>query len=786
MSSSSVLKFVLTSSTALSALVATAAVAAPTQILTPNVITTAGSTSTTLGGATFINQGMVGVARIPAGTKDFNGDTLGAFSSLDVLPGSWHRNADGSYGGVLYGLPDRGPNQIGSVGFSDYPGRANIYTMAFTPYTGTTSLAANANVLNLTQSGGFLFKDFNGNVTTGFDPGAAGPNAFVTQNGFNLPGSKIGAAAGKISLDAEGIRFLQNGNFYVSDEYGANVYYFDPTGKMLGVIQPPTALVPRTSAAGTTPDTLSFNSLVDSPVGRRFNQGIEGMAIMPDQKHMVTLLQSATEQDSTSAAVTRTNTRLMVYDISQTNTPTNPIGDYVLQLPVYNTTGSGAAANATAAQSELLALNNTQFLVLSRDANGLGLANNPPVFKSVLLVDINGATNIAGTPFETSYTPISPGGNLVASITPVQQTQLVNILNTTQLGKFGINLNNGAAGSANPTTPTTLTEKWEGMSLVPALDEKAPQDFFLLVGNDDDFLASNCNVGGQNCAQGVNSDALVLVYRLTLPTYVDPGYLGALAGSGPTMLGLSEMASHDLAVSNDVSQHFEILRHDAGVVPAQAEDIGFSVWGGGGFLSREESRLTTDSQLSGGTIGLDAHLSPELLLGASVGYYGGTSKATGGFKMSPDAVQLSAYGAWQSAGISADLVATYSDQEFRNIMRPGAYGLTAGGETNGTGLTVTGEVGYMMDSDAFHFGPVAGFTYVDLDIDGYTESGAAGGNIIFPDLHSSGVSGFFGGEASMAFDDVRAILRLTYNTEDVYQSGSTNLLLASAADVMGT
>ena len=92
------------------------------------------------------------------------------------------------------------------------------------------------------------------------------------------------------------------------------------------------------------------------------------MAVTPDQKHLVTLLQSATMQDSTTNQATRTNTRLMVYDISATNTPTNPVADYVLQLPVYNTTGSGAAVNATAAQSELLALNDKQFLVLSRDA----------------------------------------------------------------------------------------------------------------------------------------------------------------------------------------------------------------------------------------------------------------------------------------------------------------------------------------------------------------------------------------------------------------------------------
>jgi hypothetical protein len=207
------LKRLLVAGAAAPALLAAGALAAPISITTPHIDTTAGSTSVTFGGQTFVNQGLQGVARIPAGTKDFNGDTLGAFSSLDVLPGSWHLNADGSYGGTLYGLPDRGPNQIGSVTFSDYPGRANIYSMAFTPYTGSAAISSSANVLNLTQTGGFLFKDFNGNVTTGLDPGLPGPNAYVTENGLNLPGSKIGAAAGKISLDAEGIRFLQNGNF---------------------------------------------------------------------------------------------------------------------------------------------------------------------------------------------------------------------------------------------------------------------------------------------------------------------------------------------------------------------------------------------------------------------------------------------------------------------------------------------------------------------------------------------------------------------------------------------
>src|SRR5262249_27221015 len=144
------------------------------------------------------------------------------------------------YTGTLFSLPDRGPNGIGSVSFSDFAGRTSIFTMLFNPYTSTVNLPVSADSqhqLALTQNGGFFFKDFNGHVTTGLDPAQPGGDAstaFVTQNGMKLPGSSIGPAAGKISLDAEGLRFLNDGSFYVSDEYGANVYYFDSTGQMKG------------------------------------------------------------------------------------------------------------------------------------------------------------------------------------------------------------------------------------------------------------------------------------------------------------------------------------------------------------------------------------------------------------------------------------------------------------------------------------------------------------------------------------------------------------------------
>ena len=51
--------------------------------------------------------------------------------------------------------------------------------------------------------------------------------------------------------------------------------------------------------------------------------------------------------------------------------------------------------------SELLALNDTQFLILDRDSGGRGAANNnAPSYKEVVAVDTAGATDLAGTAFD--------------------------------------------------------------------------------------------------------------------------------------------------------------------------------------------------------------------------------------------------------------------------------------------------------------------------------------------------------------------------------------------------
>src|ERR1700740_1882841 len=68
--------------------------------------------------ATFVNQGLVGVARVPSDARDQFGDTLGGFGSAMAMDlNSWKKNRDGSYAGTLFMVPDRGWNTQGTVDY---------------------------------------------------------------------------------------------------------------------------------------------------------------------------------------------------------------------------------------------------------------------------------------------------------------------------------------------------------------------------------------------------------------------------------------------------------------------------------------------------------------------------------------------------------------------------------------------------------------------------------------------------------------------------------------------
>jgi hypothetical protein len=257
--------------------------------------------------------------------------------------------------------------------------------------------------------------------------------------------------------------------------------------------------------------------------GRQNNQGFEGLALSPDGRTLFTMLQSAARQDGgTGSSGPRRYTRLLAYDV--TGTEPRLKGHYVLELPTFLV----GAATRVAAQSEIVALNNHQILVLARDGNGHGLANPVSAYRSIQIHDFSEATNLVGTSYETTATPVAPNGILVAGVAAGTSTVLVDINDAVQLAKFG--LNNGPVDNDN-----TLSEKWEALAMVPALDPFAPDDWFLFVGNDNDFITASGFQDGAAYGERFENDTMVLVYRLTLPSRLgNSSSRGTLSGADAT------------------------------------------------------------------------------------------------------------------------------------------------------------------------------------------------------------------------------------------------------------
>ena len=95
-------------------------------------------------------------------------------------------------------------------------------------------------------------------------------------------------------FDTEGIRVSNDGkSVFISDEYGPYIYQFDRnTGVRLRTFTLPSYFyVPNCRRWGNT--EISGNT-----VGRTANKGMEGLAITPDGKTLVGIVQNALIQDA--------------------------------------------------------------------------------------------------------------------------------------------------------------------------------------------------------------------------------------------------------------------------------------------------------------------------------------------------------------------------------------------------------------------------------------------------------------------------------------------------------
>lgn len=458
--------------------------------------------SVSLGGVTFTPKGLVGVGRVPAAQRDKFNETFGSLSGLALDSRTWRRTADGGYAGTLYSQPDRGYVKSGVT--TNY--RPRLHQLAITLTPAPTGASAQ-NQLRFTLSDTILFTEASGTSLTSMDPSPT-----VSRAGSPpLPQ----AYNGRISLDAEGLARLSDGTFFVCEEYGPYIHRFSATGVLLGSIRPPEALIPkrnsRDSFSADNPAAGQPSSTPSEPdAGRENNQGLEGVTLSLDGTTLYALMQAALRQDGgADGSSQRRYTRLLAYNIAN---PAAPLlsGEWILPLPLYTQSGTQQVASV----GDLVALNGRQFLVLVRDGNGRGSDNPQSLYRAVLVYDTTGATNLAGSTYDNPNIAAAPKGVLASGIVAATSTVLINLNDPTQLSKFG--LNNGPSDNSN-----TLSDKWESLALAPALDPDAPDDFFLLIGNDNDYSTTDGRQEGDTSSNSYkadqNTDSMVLVYRVTLP-----------------------------------------------------------------------------------------------------------------------------------------------------------------------------------------------------------------------------------------------------------------------------
>lgn len=175
-------------------------------------------------------------------------------------------------------------------------------------------------------------------------------------------------------FDTEGVRVSHDRRrVYISDEYGPYVYEFDRlTGERTRAFSLPGRFaVGLSSSTGNT--EISGNAS-----GRVANKGMEGLAITPDGRTLVGAMQSPLLQDGGTA--TGLYVRLVKIDVR-----TGRTWEYAYPLDTVKTT-----------VSEILAINDHEFLVDERDSKGLAdTATSVAVIKRLYKIDLEGASDVS-------------------------------------------------------------------------------------------------------------------------------------------------------------------------------------------------------------------------------------------------------------------------------------------------------------------------------------------------------------------------------------------------------
>jgi len=362
-------------------------------------------------------------------------------------------------GKTFLALPDRGPNAVPYDSNIDdtvsYINRFHTVTMDLEPNTSGTGLPFNLTpnlrattlLWSLTP---LVYGAGDSIVGSGKPPINNFIQHFFTGRSDNFDPNHNSGDPNDARLDSEGMRVSNDGlRVYISDEYGPYVYEFDRlTGVRLRSFRLPDSFyVDNLSSMGAV--EISGNTS-----GRIANKGMEGLAITPDGRTLVGIIQNALIQDAAEGGAAANLLRIVMIDI--------PSGRVTHQFGYLLTTGSGV--------SEILAINDHEFLVDERDgkgreANGIppGLSTKAKAGQSKLFykIDLDGAVDISDL------------DGLTAAANAVPKSLFLDVA--------GVLIANGIPADQVPS-------KIEGLAFGPDVKEGTTTLHTLWVANDNDFI----------------------------------------------------------------------------------------------------------------------------------------------------------------------------------------------------------------------------------------------------------------------------------------------------------
>jgi hypothetical protein len=341
-----------------------------------------------------------------------------------------------------------------------------------TPTLRATTLLWSPTPLNYGRAGNFT--DDNG---TPIGSGAPALNALSHKyyftgrsDGFAFDASKpavfpnLSNNPNNARLDPESIKVSNDGlTVFISDEYGPYVYQFARlNGERIRSFRLPDsfAVIPSTTTASETGSTGSDTPNVNNTrlLGRIANKGAEGLAITPDGRTLVVALQSALIQDG-GTGPKGAFTRIVTIDI--------PSGAVKAQF-AYPLSATNPAGTKYTTISEILALNDHQFVVDERDGKGFE-GGGAAVYKKLNLVDTQ-APGVADVSGNSSFLLNSPAAMAL------QKVPFLDIV---------------AVIKAHGLDPSVdLPAKLEGITFGQDVVLNGATKHTLYLSSDNDFLAS--------------------------------------------------------------------------------------------------------------------------------------------------------------------------------------------------------------------------------------------------------------------------------------------------------